>query len=251
MVVIQSLFDGDRPTGKELFHDIISRRCMQTQKASYFYDPETKAEFLKVMLEVCANVLHDDLFPILHFEMHGNPQGLVLKSNEIVPWNELQHYCRLMNIQLNNQLIITLATCYGSWIWKMIDVTLPAPYWGYIGPKETIGGGTLMEDFQGFYDSLLTRESLDDALKELKDNGTRDKYIYLHCKGIFEYHIENKVKDIPLDKKATYKRLMKKTPEMLPGMNRAQRKKRLKTSLSKFDRRAFIAKMKKNFLMEQ
>lgn len=249
VVVIQSLFDDDKQTGKELFDDIIYRRCEQTKKASYFYNPSNKVEFLTVFEEICALVINDDLYPIIHFEIHGNPNGIILESSEAVTWEELQHYCRLINIQVCNQLIITLATCYGSRIWKMIDVTKPAPYWGYIGPKETIGEVTLMEDFQSFYDSLLTQESLNSAIKELKINGTRDKYVYLHCEGIFEYHIERNMKDIPLDKKATYKRLMKKTIEILPGMNRAQRKNHLKNSLSKFDRNSFIDRIKKNFLM--
>ncbi|WP_295672228.1 hypothetical protein [uncultured Mucilaginibacter sp.] len=250
VVVIQSLLDDDKQTGKELFDDIIARRCEQTQKAPYFYQPSNKVEFLASLEEICALVIADDLFPIIHFEIHGNPVGLVLKNGEAVTWDELQYYCRMINVRVRNQLIITLATCYGSWIWKMIDITKPAPYWGYIGPREKIGEGTLMEDFQSFYDSLLTQDSWDNAIQELKNNGTRDKYIYLHCKGIFEYHIERNMKDIPLDKKATYKRLMKKTTEMLPGMNRNQRKAHLKNSISKFDRNSFISRMKRIFLME-
>ncbi len=251
VVVIQSLFDNDKPTGKELFDDVISRRCSQTDKAGYFYSPTTKADFLRDMEEICANVLYDDLFPIIHFEIHGNPNGLVLKSNEMVTWDELQHYCRIINIHVKNQLIITLATCYGSWIWKMINVVLPAPYWGYIGPKKEIEEGTLMEDFQNFYDLLLTQKSWDAALKELVDNGNRDKYEYLHCKGIFEYHIENKLADIPMDKKSTYERLINITTEALPGMNVDEIKKRLNESIDKFDRKKFIAQMKKKFLMEE
>ena len=33
VVVIQSLLDDDKQTGKELFNDTIARRCKQTRKA--------------------------------------------------------------------------------------------------------------------------------------------------------------------------------------------------------------------------
>lgn len=249
MVVIQSLFDDDRQTGKELFDDIIFRRCEQTNKASYFYDLSNKAEFLSAIEEICAFVISDDLYPIIHFEVHGNHNGLVLKNGEEVTWEELQHYCRLINVQVNNQLIITLATCYGSWIWKMIDVSQPAPYWGYIGPREKIKAGDLMEDFGEFYDSLLTEQSWDKALERLVYNKTRDKYIYLHCKGIFEYHIENNYKRTAINKHETFKRLIGQTKDRYPGLNRAKRRKRLKYNLGEFSRERFMANMKKTFLM--
>ena len=46
VVVIQSLLDDDKQTGKELFNDTIARRCKQTRKApapaSNFSLPQAK-----------------------------------------------------------------------------------------------------------------------------------------------------------------------------------------------------------------
>lgn len=249
IVVIQSLPDDELQTGTILYNDIIARRCDQNGHGKYFYNPSSKNELLEVFNTICKNVLYDDLLPILHFEVHGTEHGIGLKNGDHVLWKELQDYCRLINVKSKNQLIITLATCWGSSIWEMIDICLPAPYWGYIGPREKIGEGDLMLDFGEFYDILLAEQSWDKAIEQLIENGNRHKYIYLHCKGIFEHHIENNYKGTKVDKYETFKRLIGETKNQYPGLNRAERRKRLKYNVGEFSRERFIANMKKTFLM--
>ncbi len=249
VVVIQSLPDKEIQTGKELYDSIISRRCGLTSKAAYFYNPSTVQEFFNALDEICANVLYDELMPIIHFEMHGNPKGLVVKNGVAVGWEALQDHLRLINRKTQNQLIVTLASCWGSRVWEMIDITQAAPYWGYIGPKESILADVLMEDFTDFFDTLLSTDHLDAAIERLKANGTRTQYSYLNCKAIFEYHIERRLQGQPMDKKAAFHRLKGKTKENAPGLNRAARRKELKKSIDKLNRPAFIAQMKKVFLM--
>jgi len=249
VVVIQSLPNEEKQTGKMLFDDIIARRCEQSQKGKYFFDVDTKDDFFQALREICANVELDDLWPIIHFEIHGCEDGFVLKQGDLVRWKEIQNYCRFINQRLKNQLIITLATCYGSMIWQMIDITKPAPYWGYIGPKESIFVSQLMEDFTELYDILLTAESWDLALGQLKLTGSRDQYIYLHCKGIFEYHLERVLKGVPIDKAVTFKRLVGQTKVNTPWLNRSERRKQLKTSIDRINRDNIIASLKKVFLM--
>jgi hypothetical protein len=249
VVVIQSLPDREIQTGRELYDSIISRRCSQTSKASYFYDPNSRREFFDALNEVCANVIHDDLFPIIHFEMHGSPRGLQMKNGEMVSWQDFQDHCRLINVQVKNQLLITLAACCGCHIWEMIDIKKPAPYWGYFGPREEILASTLMDDFSDLYDLLLSTENMDEALDQIKVNGTRKQYFFLSCKAIFQRFIEQKFKTQPFDKKSAFHRLKGKTKENTPQLNRAQRRQQLKSSINKMNRPAFIAQMKKTFLM--
>jgi hypothetical protein len=249
VVVIQSLPYNELQTGKELYDSVISRRCSLTGKASYFYNPNSRQEFMEVLNEICAYAIHDELFPIIHFEMHGNPQGLVMKNCEGVSWKDFQDHCRLINVQMKNQLLITLAACCGCHIWEMIDITRPAPYWGYFGPREEILVSTLMEDFTDLYDLLLSNEDMDEALNQLKVNGSRKQYFFLSCKAIFERFIEKKFQHQPVDKRAAFDRLKGKTKESTPQLNRAQRRKQLKTSINNINRPALIARMKKTFLM--
>lgn len=249
VVVIQSLMSNEPQTGKMLFDDIIARYCDLKGHGKYFYNTNAKADFIAAMHQICNLVINDDLYPILHFEVHGCSDGLKLNNGETIDWKELEHYCRLINIQTNNQLIVTLATCWGSTIWKMIDITKPAPYWGFLGPKESIYNSDLLEDFTEFYESLLIENSWDDALQRIVLNDNRSKYVYLHCKGIFEYYIEKDLKGLLIDKYQKFKKLSGQTKLHYPNLNRAARRKQLKYNITLVNRDRIIASMKRIFLM--
>lgn len=247
--IIESLPECEKQTGTELFCDIVTRLCDKHGYGKNLHRPSSKKEFLDVFNSVSDKVHKSGLMPILHFEIHGSREGFELKNGEKIVWQDIQDYCRLINIKTKNQLLITLATCWGSGIINMIDISKPAPYWGYIGPKEEILNGSLMEDFSEFYSSLLSEHNLNKAIESFKYNNRRDKYVYLHCKGIFEYLIENELKGKSLDKDEKFKRLFSKTKLEYPNLNRSDRRKKLKNNILKFDRNKFIEQMKASFLM--
>ncbi len=173
----------------------------------------------------------------------------MLNNGEIIRWKELEHYCRLVNIKTHNQLIVTQATCWGSEIWTMIDVTKPAPYWGFLGTKASINNDDLLEDFTGFYESFLTANDWGDALQQIALNNNRSKYIYLHCKGIFEHCIEKDLKGTTVDKYAKFKQLAGQTKLHFPQLNRAERRKKLKQNIATLNRDQSLVNMKRIFLM--
>lgn len=201
------------------------------------------------MNQICQMVVNENLRPIIHFEMHGFLGGIALKNGERVNWAGFVHYCRLINVMTKNQLIITLATCWGAEIARMIDITQPAPYWGYFVPKEEISSGDLLQGFNEFYDSMLTEGSFAAVLNTLVLNNQRGKYIHLHAKGIFEHHIEKYFEGTKINKKDAFKRLAGNTKENYPTLNRAERRKKLKANISSLKRGRHIASMKKIFLM--
>jgi hypothetical protein len=59
----------------------------------------------------------------LHFEMHGCREGLMLNSGELLSWEELYQYFVLINSRLQNQLFVSLATCFGAYIINSVDPT--------------------------------------------------------------------------------------------------------------------------------
>jgi hypothetical protein len=141
LVVIQSLDDNEPQTGQKLYDDIISRRCDLRGHGKYFYDVQSKQTFFDALNHICQLVVTDDLKPIIHFEMHGLVEGIQLKNGDRVYWKDFVQQCRLINVVTKNQLIITLATCWGSEIARMIDITLPAPIGDISGQKKKIVQG--------------------------------------------------------------------------------------------------------------
>lgn len=48
--------------------------------------------------------------------IHGaaNKEGLIFSSGEIIKWNELTCILTEINVNLGNELLLTMASCYGG-----------------------------------------------------------------------------------------------------------------------------------------
>jgi len=121
-IVIQSLPENERQTGKELYNDIIKRSCDRIGLLSRLFDVSSRSDIyscFKAILEASGS---KKFFPLIHFEMHGNKMGFQMKSGEMISWSEIGDLCRAINIAIQNQLIVSLATCHGAHFIKGIDI---------------------------------------------------------------------------------------------------------------------------------
>jgi hypothetical protein len=160
--VIESLPSGETATGTQLYDDIIRRWTMKiSYLKSFLVTVSTKQEFLAALDVICAGTTASpQLSPYIHFEIHGNKEGFVLRSGEPVTWEELAAALRAINIRLKNNLFISLATCYGAYIASGILPSQPAPFFGLIGSAEKLDEGDIMQSFQTFFDFMLNESNL-------------------------------------------------------------------------------------------
>lgn len=198
--VIESL-ENERKTGKELFDDFI--RYQEYQVNSFvspkLFQPNTKAD-----LEICFNQIKADLnskqiFPILHFEMHGSEEknGLILASGEIISWQELCVHLLEINIKSKFNLFLTLAVCHGGYLMEALLPWKAAPFYGFVGSFETLGNNDLLICYLEFYQELLCSLDLNKAFQKLKDTETsmpKDYKIFLIeeiFKNVYDKYILN------------------------------------------------------------
>src|SRR5690606_25656735 len=87
--------------------------------------------------------------------MHGSKTGLQLTSFERVTWEELQPILIELNVLCKNNLFLTMATCYGGYIYNAISPKLQAPFWGFVGPFDKVDEDEILADFTNFYFELL------------------------------------------------------------------------------------------------
>jgi hypothetical protein len=179
VVVIQSLRIGDRPTGKELYDNIIRRYCDLKETIAYYREVGCKSEFDTVLSNLVRAVKNHNNLPILHLEIHGGKVGLELSNGELVSWEELASYLREINIVLKNNLLVTLAVCKGIMLYQAADFYQPAPFWGIIGPKHKVGDTTLLTDFTEFYSLLLRHSDMQGAVDILNQNKEGYEYALL------------------------------------------------------------------------
>lgn len=154
--VIESLPDSETKTGTNLYNDIIRRKLWNLQPyQSELVIINSKLEFLNLFEKVKSEIIDNKIIPFFHFEIHGSPNGFLLRSNERVSWLELHHRFIELNILVNNKIWISLATCYGAYIHSIIQPTDRSPFYGYIGSWEELNIEDLQASFERFFDILL------------------------------------------------------------------------------------------------
>lgn len=171
--VIESLDETEEKlTGKELYDDLLRWKEYQIAdfKAEYI-SVDNKAGFLQTLETIKDECTTKGHFPILHFEIHGSYDmtGLVLKSRELITWDELYQDLVGINSIIGNNLFITLVVCHGGYIMKLIKIDNPAPYWGFIGSFDEIDVSDLLIRYNEFYDVFLRDYNLNDAVKKLHE----------------------------------------------------------------------------------
>src|SRR3569833_2144336 len=138
--VIESLSTYETATGSALYPAIISRWTSQNPYLkSDLLTVNTKEEFISTLsdIERTASSPSQDI-PFLHLEIHGRKEGLVLASGELVSWLELADSLRWINIKTKHNLLISMATCHGAFLFSAVLPSHTAPCFAFIGSWEQL-----------------------------------------------------------------------------------------------------------------
>lgn len=183
IVVFESLPENEKKTGEELYNDCISRHINYFQddnkKMSHRYfnvhNKATLTELIKYY-QVNAEFFCNGL--LFHFEMHGvmDYSGLVLADGSLITWKELVELFRPINISTKNNLFITMATCYGRYLYKGVDAYKKSPYSGYISASKEVLADEILEDFTLLFEELISRYNIIEAYLELEKKGSNFYY---------------------------------------------------------------------------
>jgi hypothetical protein len=193
--VLESLPPEDSLTGSSLFYDIIRPRMLQKGLESQckLISVKSKDEFIRAMDELKNKIIYELIIPIIHLEMHGSKDGLQFTNGEFVSWKELQDRLIEMNTLCQNNLFITLATCFGGYIYTVISPRLRSPFWGFVGPFEIISEGEALANFTAFYDEFLLSYDLNEAIRALHNSNDSQvsKFILQNTEYVFSKAYEN------------------------------------------------------------
>jgi len=188
--VLQHLRQGDRRTGEEIIN--IIKYSSLNQKSQVLYeliDPLSPNHLLDTLRNIKNAALNDGILPYIHFEVHGCKDGLEI-NGELVHWGELKKSLLSINLAVKNNLFISVASCYGAYIFKILNLKEPCPFFGFIGPENEIFEEELEVNFSAFFESLLKENSFDAAIENLNStvglkNG-KTKYAFMSCYGLFD-----------------------------------------------------------------
>lgn len=167
--VIESLRPEDELTGTRLFNRAIYPGMLDKSLEANcdHITVVSKEDFFNAISSIRTKVELDNISPIIHLEMHGSKSGLQLTSYERITWEELQPILIELNVLCKNNLFLTMATCYGGYIYNAISPRYPSPFWGFVGPYEAVTEDEVLADFTNFYFEFLNSLNLNKAVTAL------------------------------------------------------------------------------------
>lgn len=186
--VIESLPEGDLMTGTALVENHLEAVANRNSDLHFaFKKPRTKSELIELLHKVRDEALSEKLYPMLHFECHGCPDGLGVASGELVEWDELREILIEINQASQLNLVVVLAACNGVHLIKVSTKMDRAPFWAIIGPENEITAGEAQNDFATFYNSFFQCLDGDAAINALNGGVERQdrKYHFLSAQGLF------------------------------------------------------------------
>lgn len=188
IVIIESLDNSERLTGQELYNDSV-RKLIDYQQRPFthkYYRIFTKVELAELLnyFQISASYIDGGL--LLHLEMHGDNElrGLVLSDNSLITWTELIDLLRPINIVLCNKLFLTMATCYGRYLYKGVDPLIKSPYSGYISAKKAIYPSEIVDKYSILFEQLIETGNLISAYLEMEKS--ESNFFYKDSEGTFK-----------------------------------------------------------------
>ena len=183
----------DEKYAKGIFDDIVLRRCLQKKLSAQYHSVDTASQFVEVFKRIKSGTIENNWFPHIHLECHGNEDGISLNNGFKIPWGSLAQLTTDINDVTKNNLVVSMALCYGG----HFNVTLinklnaaktsRAPALAIIGPEKVITYGQLQDGFSAFFDTFLTTRNLAEAVKDLNvKSNYQGRYIYYTCEQMYE-----------------------------------------------------------------
>lgn len=179
--VIQSLDVCEPRTGHSLFVGQIEPLCKRNNVGSSYCEVSGKLGFLHSIRRIWKECETKSIFPIIHIEIHGNRDGLVLSSGEGVLWSEFIPLCKGINRASNNNLLLVMAVCDGyQAIRNSSSIKDSCPFCTFIGPNSTVTVGEILKEFPKFYELLFQSGDIDQAYQRLTSG-----YGIYKCERVF------------------------------------------------------------------
>ncbi|GBC61309.1 hypothetical protein DENIS_2269 [Desulfonema ishimotonii] len=188
IVIIDFIPDGEINTARRLLEDLdTNARPFAEELQTDYFRTESLSEFKNVIQELILNLQTKRIFPLLHFEGHGltDKSGIAFPNGNICSWIEFNQIITPLNIAMGLNLMIVMATCYGSSLAKFIQVNEKAPLWGLIGPTEEIYPPKLQGDFLSFYRTFFEKSSTSLAINALNSTSSENFYFRTTAKEFF------------------------------------------------------------------
>ena len=151
---LESLRVGDYKT-YETLHDTILYNDQKPKDLDYELINIGNSEELFTCLSQIEEKVNNELYPIIHFDLHGSPEGIELRSGELVNWDSIIKSLTDINIQCGLNLFLSVGACFGISAVQMVDARKRAPFAILIAPNGEVYPDNLNEFYKGFFEAVF------------------------------------------------------------------------------------------------
>jgi len=175
--VIESLTTTHQSCAQDLFNYTISEKFRDCSPE--YISIDSKLDLLNTLKKISKNIKGKNLYPLIHFEMHGlsSGMGLSLRNGDTIKWEELKPILNKINLDSHNNLILFLAACKSADIVKeLVNGYLnpegcSAPFFGFVAPSSNIDWENLYLSSKDFYINFALNRDFVSTIRYNGDTG--------------------------------------------------------------------------------
>ncbi|GHT43446.1 hypothetical protein AGMMS49965_17230 [Bacteroidia bacterium] len=176
--IFESLREIDPKTGKQI-HEFLNEKGIPNE----FNPFHSKNELLDLLREIKKKIAINNIQPYVHFDCHGNDDGIVVVKNdgteELITWGEIRDAFEEIYIASGQQSIICMSSCEGFNVAKLVACFKPCPYKYVCGSFEKISFQDSYNGYTKFYELIFNGTSIHDATVEIHTDLSLEKLKFL------------------------------------------------------------------------
>lgn len=189
LYIIESLAPTECKSGTRL-HEELSRivKLKELNIEVHLLSANSIKEWNEALDKIKMDILNSQKLPMLHIEAHGlEGQGLVLSSGTKILWKDFIDAMREINILTENNLLLTMATCFALEVLFQPDFLIkPCPFFALIASRLEITLGELQSAYQEFYIELFNSFDYSTALSQLYNIGDGKSFSAINACSLFK-----------------------------------------------------------------
>jgi hypothetical protein len=194
--VIESLGELANEPGKRLAARL--RATQETPIAIEYHPVFDVSELEGVLNKILKTEAEIGLIPILHFECHGGPDGIVLRDETTIPWETLGRALRTINLATRFNLIVIFACCDGIYAISGFESDRACPFAALVGCEGTIHTSELLAGYERFYTDVLNQASIERAVEALQEetiSSISTRHVFYPCERAFILVLSNLIRE--------------------------------------------------------
>lgn|GEM_PF-4438214 len=197
IIIISHLRDGDAKSCLRLYEDLETLNKVKNGLDVEYINVEGVGDFLFNLEEIFKRCKWLFLRPVIHIECHGDKVKGLDFCDGYLSWNYLGCRIREINYVSGNNLVVSMATCYGVNAYAApLRHDRICPAWYLVAPDRRVKAGDLLSFYLRFYSELAVSKNMETVDDVVREHGvaksiyssrfivmTLARYLHKQCRG--------------------------------------------------------------------